>query len=61
MTSPVNQECRFLEANTTLSLSVAQPAKIEVHSPLIFIDSIQYFIAKITALQHISTKLNFPS
>ena len=40
---------------------MAQPAKIEFHSSLIFIDSIQYVIPKIAALQHISTKLNFPS
>ena len=28
---------------------------------LIFVDYIQYFTAKMTAFQHISTKLNFPS
>jgi hypothetical protein len=50
-----------IEANTTLSLSVAQPVKIEFHVSLIFIDSIQYFIAKMAELQHISTKPNFPS
>ena len=50
-----------IEANTTLSLSVAQPVKIEFHVSLIFIDSIQYFIAKMASLQHISTKPNFPS
>ena len=50
-----------IEANTTLSLSVAQPVKIEYHFSVIFIDSIQYFIAKMAALQHISTKMNFPS
>ena len=50
-----------IEANTTLSLSVAQPVKIEFHFSLISVDYIQYFTAKMTAFQHISTKLNFPS
>ena len=68
----VNQKCRSscsrfaiktcnIEANTTLSLSKAQPVKIEFHFSLMFIDAAQYFIAKMAALQHISTKLNFPS
>ena len=66
MKSPVNQNivssCSCfaintcsIEANTTLSLSVAQPVKIEFHFSLVFIDSYN-IIAKMAALQHISTK-----
>jgi len=42
-------------------LSMARPVKIEFRLSLIFTGSIQYFIAKTSALQYVFPQLNFPA
>jgi len=69
---PAKQKCRFLLFTLAFKtcnkkhappyrLSMARPVKIEFRLSQIFTGSIQYFIAKTSALQYVFPQLNFPA